>query len=345
MPFFLSLLPFLHILSPVYNLCSERYLYLSLFFLIFGLSHLLFYLYSNPARSMAWHTATIVILFLVLCSLSTRAFFRTLDWKDSIALFTSAYKEAKQDLYKGLRLEMLGGVLTSYYKDNETQNKGNRFIFDGINILENSLTKLEEEKQKHQNKLPEVIKAYGLDPKTIQAKTAYLLTFTRLGMEGNIKNAYELLRPHMQDLSIIDTQILDLYLGLLFTTNNLNEAERLLNHALPKRPSPTIFIALATLEKRKYNNLQESEKFLQRSFKYFPYDIQTLSNLKGFYLELKRPNEYAFFSYLYGLRVHSKQSLEEAYKIFIGLNNQTMAKRALRNIRLLEKNRFSANPT
>ena len=330
--FFLSLLPFLHIISPIYNLASERYLYLPLFFLIFGLSHILFLIIR---KSLSWQSSTMVLLFFTVCIFSTRSYMRTSDWKDSVSLFTSAFKEAKSDLIRGLRLQMLGGVLLSDYKDIESQKKGNKFIIEGAVILERSLSKLENEKNQCKEKLPQIIKAYGLDPKSRQAKTAYLLTFTKLGLEGNIKSAYEFFKPYMQDLSVMDTQILDLYLGLLFATNNLDEAEKLLNYGLKNRPSPTLFIALSELYKRKYNDLSKVEVFLKESFKYFPYDARTLESLKNFYLHTKKLDDYALFSYLYGLRIHSKDSLLDAYRVYTSLYNQKMANKVMESVKLL----------
>lgn len=285
-PFLIALLPFLQILSPTYCLASERYLYFPLAMFIFGIAHFLF------SRK---NTITLIILCIILCIFSTKSYLRTLDWQDSASLFNSALKEAPNDLFKALRLEFLGSILSS-----------KEYISEGITTLENSLVKLEEEKKNYQNKVPEVIKIYGLDPKTIQAKTAYLLAFTKIGLEGNSKAALEILKPHMKDLSITDTQILDLYLGLLFSAGDLDEAEKILNHAVKTKISPTIFIALSEIYKNKYKDLNTAERFLKKSFKYFPYDIQTLSSLKTLYLQANKPNEYARFSYLYNLRTHAR---------------------------------------
>ncbi|MBI3591291.1 MAG: hypothetical protein HY094_07960 [Candidatus Melainabacteria bacterium] len=273
-------------------------------------------------------------MFLVLLTLSIRAYIRTLDWKDSSTLFVSALREAPNDLFKSLRLQMLGSLLLSSNSE-KYKDKGNEYLISGIEILENSLLKLEEEKQKYQNKIPKVIKAYGLDPKAMQAKTAYLLALTKIGLEGNKEMAFEILKPYMQDLSIIDTQVLDLYLGLLFAKNDLDEAEKTLNYSVKRKLTPVILIPLAILHKSKYNDFQKAENYLKKSFKYFPYDTQTLFNLKQFYKEINHSNQFALFSYLYGIRTHSKESLEDAYNVFIQLNNQVMAKKSKDNIKLV----------
>ena len=334
--FTIALLPFLHILSPTYCLISERYLYLPLLMLVFGLSHIVFYLFN---KGLPLQTPTLVILALLLCAYSVRTYIRTIDWRDSVSLFESALKEVPNDLYKGLRLEMLGAILSNYYKDDESHNKGTLYFNKSISTLEESLNKLEEEKEKekNQNKIPEIIKAYGLDPKTIQAKTAYLLSFTKFGLGQDINSAIETLRPHMRDLSIVDTQILDFYLGLLFSIKDFEEAERLIKHALKHKLSPHILVVQSELYKQKYNDLQSSEKCLLKSLELSPYDIQTLLYLKRFYFDMNKPNEFALFSYLYGIRVHYEQSLKDAYFIYTQLNNKKMAEKALKNIELLKK--------
>ena len=141
----------------------------------------------------------------------------------------------------------------------------------------------------------------------------------------------------MQNLSVIDTQILDLYLGLLFGRGRLDEAEKILNYAVNIKLSPTVLIALSELHIQKYDDLSSAEKYLKKSFKYFPYDQQTLFYLKRFYMSTKNAKEFAKFSYLHGLRTHSKESLEDAYIIFNHLDDKIMAAQAVKNIKLLSK--------
>lgn len=323
LPFFISLVPFLHIISPLYNLASERYLYFPSFILILGISHIIFFILITVTTQ----TKKILICSLIFLStfcLSLRAYSRTLDWKDSVSLFKSTLKESRSDLIKGLRMEMLGGVLFSYSPDSNSKKLGMQFIKDGISLLETSLLQLQFKKLQYQNKVPQIIKLYGLDPKTIQAKTAYLLGFTKLGLERNPQDIYNLMKSHMEDLSIIDTQILDLYTGLLFYLGKMDEAEKLLNYALEKKASPTIFLPLAEIYKNKYKDWSKAEILLKESFKYFPYDSRTLLSLKDFYLQTQNPSEYAYYSYLHGLRTHAKQSLEEALKVYQSLYNQKM---------------------
>jgi len=328
-PFMVSISPFLHIASPTYCLASERYLYLPTLIFILGFSHLIFFLLSKKTSKKTSYSV-IFFLSVVLVLFSLKTLSRTFDWKDSESLFASSLKSTKSALFKGLRTAMLGSLYS-----NTDMNKGTLYIKNAVAILEKSIEQLEETKKHNEGKTPGVIKAYGLDEKTIQAKTAYLLVSTRLGLDLDLKDAYEILKPYMQDKLIIDTQILDLYIGILFANNKLDEAEDLLNSAIKKKTNPTILIILSEIYKQKYNDLTRAKELLKKSFKLFPYDPQTLDSLRKFYLYANKPAEFATFSYLHGIRMHSKESLENAYNVFIRLNNAEMANKALENINLI----------
>ena len=141
----------------------------------------------------------------------------------------------------------------------------------------------------------------------------------------------------MKDFSITDTQILDLYLGILFATKRFDEAEQLLNYVYKTKISPTVFLAFAQLYEIKYNDFTKAQEFLKESFKYFPYDARTLETLANFYLQTRDPSNYAYFSYLYGLRSHSLFNLEEAHKIYETLGNTKMASIVLNNIEIIRR--------
>ena len=196
---------------------------------------------------------------------------------------------------------------------------------------------LEVEKETYEDTLPNILVSYGLDPTTLQAKAAYLLSFTRMSLFNDPDGAYNLLEPYMRDYSILDTQILDLYLSLLFRKNELDKAEKILKHALKRRLSPTVLIALSELYKLKYDDIEKSEYYLKKSFEYFPYDRQTLYYLKMFYMYTKNIKEFALFSYLHGLRTHSAESLNDSYIVYNHLEDKRMANKALENLKLLQR--------
>lgn len=334
-PFFISLIPFLHIISPIYNLVSERYFYFPLLFLTLGIAHILFSILAN-ANQRKVITIISITVFITL-SFSVRAYARTLDWKDSVSLFKSALKEAKTDLIKGQRMQMLGGVLFSEYKDHESKLTGEKFILGGLDILKNALVKLEVEKRQYQDQIPGIVKFYGLDPKTMQAKVAYLIAFTKIGLDRNPNEAFAIMQPYMEDMSVIDTQILDLYIGLLFSLNKVDEAEKLLLYTSEKKLSPIIILPLAEIYKNKYHDFTKTETLLKESFKCFPYESTILLSLKNLYLQTQNPYEFAYYSYLHGLRTHSKESLLEALKVYQSLYNQKMINKILIELNTLNK--------
>ena len=321
-PFLISLIPFLHIISPLYNLVSERYFYFPLFFLTIGIAHVLFSILANTSQKKI--ITIISITVFITLSLSVRAYARTLDWRDSVSLFKSALREAKTDLIKGQRMQMLGGVLYSEYKDHESKLAGEKFILGGLDVLKNALIRLEDERIQYQDQIPAVIKFYGLDPKTMQAKIAYLIAFTKIGLGRNPNEAFAIMQPYMEDMSVIDTQILDLYIGLLFSLNKVDEAEKLLLYTSGKKLSPIILLPLAEIYKNKYHDFTKTEALLKEAFKCFPYESTILLSLKNLYLQAQNPYEFAYYSYLHGLRTHSKESLLEALKIYQSLYNQKM---------------------
>ena len=325
--FFLSLFPFLHLISPTYSLANERYLYFPLAMIIFGFANIFFYTVSKI--SLTNSRIILAALTIVLVTLSIRSYTRTLDWQDSIALFSSAYKESKSDLLKALRLEFIGSILNDYSQDKNAKAKSIEYINRAITMLENLLQKNEP------TNTPQILKLYGLDSETKKAKAAYFLAFTKIGLFRDLQGAYQTIKPFMEKLSLIDTPILDLYLGILFATDNFEDAEKLLNYAASKKLCPTILIAQSQLAIRKYNDKTRAEDYLKQSFKYFPYDIQTLSYLKSFYYQQNNAERFAYFSYLYGLRQHSHESLQDAYKVFLKLNNKEMTDKILKNIKSL----------
>lgn len=330
-PFLIALLPFLHIISPTYCLSSERYLYFPLLMLVFGISHVLFFCLTrlNDTKKAV---LIIIAVFLLLITLGTKTYVRTFDWKDSVSLFTSSLNSTNNKLFKSLRTAMLGSL---YSQNARSQIYGFRLLNDAVVMLEKYIADLGQ----HNNSVPQILKFYGLDPDSLQLKAAYLLTSTKLGINTDIIGAYEILKPYVNKkyIQALDTQILDLYLGILFQLDKLAEAEQILNESIKKRLNPTILVIMSELQKRKYNDLNKAEMYLQKSFKYFPYDVQTLDALKKIYLISNKDNDHGYFSYLHGIRTHSLESLENAYNVFIALNNSEMANKSFKSIKLIRQ--------
>ena len=327
-PFLFSIFPFLHIISPIYNFASERYLYLPTFFFIMGIFTAIIIL----SRKSKGNLPVLLISVFILILISSKTYLRTLDWKDSISIFKSSITNSNNALVKGLRLQMIGGLL--FQGENvEDKKLGIQIINEGSNILSNYYNYLENLKY---NNYPKIKFFYGIDPKTIQAKVAYLIALSKIGLDLNIQSAYELLKPHIENSSLTDSQILDFYLGILFTLNKLDEAEVILNRAIKTKLSPITLTILSELYKRKYKDYSRAEETLKESFRFFPYDTRTLERLKSLYLETNNLDKYAYFSYLHGLRTHSPQSLNDALSTYKTLYNQKMSAKVEKSMELIK---------
>jgi hypothetical protein len=327
-PFFLSLVPFLHIFAPIYNLASERYLYLPSFIFIFGFSHLIFHLLSKNKIVYP----SIIFLLIITPAYSIRAFIRTLDWKDSFTLYKSAIDATDNSLYKAFRYKLLTSQekIFSKFQHEEVEPIYQQLA---INNLELTIKDLEAEKQKHQEKIPLIVKSYGLDPATLLAKAGYLLAHSNYTINNDPQKALNIINPFVKDLSLLDNAGLAFYASLHFFNKSLDETEKILRYAHKKYPYSTrITFPLCQLIYIKTGNLDEVEKFSLLSYKYFPYDTFTLLYLVKLY-KLKGNNEkYAFFSYVYGLRHHSIESLGNARNLYLTLNKFEIAQKIEKRI-------------
>ena len=324
-PFFLSLAPFLHIFSPVYNIASERYLYLPSFIFIFGLSHLTFHILSNNKKKII--LPALVILLIITSTYSVRAFIRTLDWKDSFTLYKSAIDTTDNPLYKAFRYRMLAPQekIFSTYQHEEVDR-----VYQDLAIqnLELAIKNLELEKIKYQKNIPLIVRSYGLDPETLLAKAGYLLAHSTYTITDNPQAAIDIINSYTKDLSLLDNAGLAFLASLYFFNNSPDEAEKILRYAHKKYPYSTrITFPLCQLIYIKTGELAEVEELSLQSFKYFPYDMFTLLYLIKLY-KLKGDNErFAFYSYIYGLRRHSVDFLENARNIYLALNKSEIAER------------------
>ena len=96
--FLISMLPFLQILTPTYSLAGERYLYFPLFILMFGLLQIF------QCRALPWQAPTRIVLLILLVVYSSRAYIRTLDWKNNETFLLSTISTSSNELYKGSRM-------------------------------------------------------------------------------------------------------------------------------------------------------------------------------------------------------------------------------------------------
>jgi len=326
-PFFLGLLPFLHLISPIYNLASERYLYFPLFLLIFGLSHLLF-----SFKNLSSKPYMIIILVVILCTYSTRSCIRTFDWKSSYTLLQSAVNTAPNYIYKALREQMTAGSLKEI-ESNPSKEKVQKHIKKAIKYTTLALNELNLEKIKCQGNLPKIINYYGLDPETLYLKTIFLSAYSQYELNNDANTAVKVFLPYIQDFKVIDTLMLNFFYKVLFLSKNIDEAEGILLKSFKQnRISPILFVALSDLYEYKYKNLNLTEKYLNQSRKYFPYNTVTLFGLKRLYQKLNNAELFAHYSYLYGLCSHDLNSLQEATVIYFALKRQDKAKHIINKL-------------
>ncbi|MBI2995379.1 MAG: hypothetical protein HYY52_01550 [Candidatus Melainabacteria bacterium] len=328
LPSLITLIPFLHILSPIYTLASERYLYLPLFFFIFGLSHIIFEHLKSSNKTIL---ITVIIFFIVL-TYSIRTLNRIFEWQNNDTFLSSAIKTAPNNLYKGLRLFTL---LNSLQISNQSISylEAKKYITQAKSYLEKEIKNLKTQKAKQNDKTPKIIKFYGLDKNTLLAKSYFLLALLNYSLDGDSEKALKTFSPYAKNLKVLDTTILDFYYRILFLTKNSEKAELILLDSLnKKRISPILYIALSDLYEYKSNDLKLTEYYLKESFKYFPYDPLTLFGLKRLYKKLNNLELFAYYSYLYGLRMHDPSSLKESTVVYITLNNKERAEKLLKKL-------------
>ncbi len=332
--FFLSLIPFLHILAPLYNLASERYLYFPSFVLIFGFAHYVMHLLSrNNLKTTSLVSIALVIITLIY---SVRAYVRTFDWKDSFTLYNSAIKATNNPLYKAFRYSGLTKQekIFARYPLQEVEKEYQDLAVENV---QKAINTLKEETNKYQASTPAILKAYGLDPETLLVKAGFFLVQIHLSLSRDFESALERMKPYTNDLSLLDSSALKLYGSTLLINHKYDEAEKVLRYGLEKYPFSTRMIfPLCDLIQSKYNDLDEIEKLALRAFQLYPYDTFTLFVLTKIY-ELKKDTvQFAKFSYLYGLRTHSLESLQNAYKSYLVLGNSEVANKVKKRILEME---------
>ncbi len=306
-PFFIALLPFTHIISPIYNLGSERYLYLPTFFLIFSLSRII----SGNNLKIAS-----ILLIITTLILSTRTYIRTLDWKDTQSLFSSSIETTRSPIVRSLRHKM---IADSIKKDSPEEAK--EIIKKVLLQTKNYFSSINEN-----DSAPLVIKYYGLDNKTLKSKTAFLISLCESSLNKDNYKIEEFLTPQIRNLRVTDSLILNFYYPILFLTKRIDLAEEVLIKSLnQKKLNPILFLSLADVTEYKYKDLNKAEEYLRQSFSMFPFDSVTLYGLVRIYKIKNQPERFAYFSYLHGLRTHDIQSLQEAGIVYIIMRNKSKA--------------------
>ncbi len=330
----LALMPFSQIPAPLYNLASERYLYFPSFIFIFGLSHFIFHLLNKESNKAFPVFASFLVLITI--TYSTRAYLRTLDWKDSFSLYYSSIKTTSNPLIKAFRYKGLTpqNKIHVHYPEEEVDKK---YIFLAVKNLKTAIKLLKIERGKCESSTPLIVKNYGLDPDSLLAKAGYYLAQTDFKLNNDYKRAFKLITPYTKDLSKLDGSALSFYGALLYYNGMQDKAEEVFRRALELLPYSTkIIFPLCDLIQVKYNNLDEIEKLSLKAFNYFPYDSFTLFSMSKIYKSRNNLERFAFFSYAYGLRHHETVPLIDAEKIYLYLNKKEMAEKVRKRREAIE---------
>ncbi|MBI3591357.1 MAG: hypothetical protein HY094_08295 [Candidatus Melainabacteria bacterium] len=329
--FFFALLPYLHILMPSYTLSAERYLYASLALLVFSVGSIL----KNTKKFQSLTTITLLII-LTLCFMRSHS--RILDWKDNYSFINSTYRDSKDPLFKAIRAGMLGKVISIYEPGEKL--KAEKYFIKTLKYLELAKNEALKNKSHYQNKLPAVIKSYGLDYDSLLLKIAFLETSTRcLELKQDYNIGLKILEPYIRAKDLTEPRILELYTHLLILEKKYDEAKELLLKANSIYPNlPFILTSLFELSSKYERDNVSAEKYLLTALKYYPYDTPTLLNTLNFYQEQNNPSLTAKYAYLYGLRTGSKEAYKLALSIDLNLDNLKDAKSLVGKLLRLDPN-------
>ncbi len=325
--FFLSLLPFLHILVPSYTLAAERYLYCPLAFLVFSLAKVL-----SKKNSQKLSTIISMVLFLILVLSLSRSYYRILDWRNNYTFIESVYKTGKDSLHKAVRLQMLANaiLIDSPYRKEETKV----YLLKTLALLNQAKKENKILRLKYQKNIPLVMKSYGIDPASAPLKIAYLEAYTRC---NNLHEDYivgiSILKPYMKKPERVDPVTLDLYTHLLLLDKQYVKAKEILVAANLVQPHlPVILLTLFDISIRFENDMAGAEKYLLEAFKYYPYEIGVLERALVFYDAQKDLLLRTKFAYLLGLRTQLKPAYKEAVYGFLNLANLKEAKKTINKL-------------
>lgn len=229
------------------------------------------------------------------------------DWKDSFSLYNSAIKATGNPLYKALRYKGLVPQEMLLYELSE-KSVSPEYKKLAIKNLTTAMKELKEKKKKYQSTVPQVIKYYGLDPLTLLTKAGYLLAQVDYGLNNDPKRSLKIISPYTKNLSLLGNDGLSFYASLLYHNNMLDKAEEVLKYAYKRDPySLQIFYSLCDLIQIKYGDIDEIERYTVKSFKYYPYDTAVLFLLTKIYQIKGDAKKFAYYSYLYGIRHHSRE--------------------------------------
>ena len=103
------------------------------------------------------------LILAIQLTYSIRSYIRTLDWKNNITLYSSAINTTDNPLFKAYRYRSLTEKIFSQNPEKEVSTKYKRLA---IKNLKEAIRLYKKKVNKLQSQVPEIVKVYGLDPKT-----------------------------------------------------------------------------------------------------------------------------------------------------------------------------------
>lgn len=327
--FFISFLPFSQMLMPSYCLLAERYLYIPFFFMIFSLAILFNKLSSNKSKN-----TSIIFLLSILLMFGWRTLIRTSDWKNNYTLIHSLLNTNPNLLYKGLRTTDLA------YNCAKDENEKLKYLNISTSYFEEAIKKLEKEKV--ENKLPEIFKAYGLDYDFQTIKALVYIANKEFNLKNRDEATYSYLlerfNPYLGDIRSFDGRTLEMYANLLVKNHKMEEAKRVFLFAYQKYPNlPFILVSLIRLERDFNNDLPQAKKYLIKALNLQPYSKEILLEAMKCYQKENNLSEYGKYSYLYGLRTGSETAYQEALTVSLTLNDLIKSKKIIDKLMKIDK--------
>lgn len=278
--YLICLLPFLQII-PLYSIVGERYNYLGLSFLIFGIICFLFKLFLKLNKLL------LVISILISIFLGIRSYFRILDWKSSPTLFLSTINSSKSLLKKGIWTYNL--ALTQQNKDKKEEL---------LNLSCNLLKLFIETNTKALSTYPKFLSIYEIDTNSLLAKAAHRIA-TNHEILGNKEHELDYLLKALgfaNENSQMQAQIYKNLGTFYFQKNDFIKALDYYKKSYLISPYPTIDYAVS-LCYLKLNNLQNYEAYLKKAVSVIsPYNISPFKTY-GQFLELQKNDSVGAIKY------------------------------------------------
>lgn len=318
--FYFALFPNLHVLLPTYCLSADRYLYLPSVFLV-----LLLFQFSCLIKNLK---PLIIICACILICLTTRTFFRLYEWNNPLSLYKSAINLDKNPLYKGQKLIVLADYVGAL---------GNRQLFE--NSLKESLVLLSESLNQNKENIkkypsqPVTLKIYGLDYESLLLKTTYAITTIKNdNLQESPTETLSFYEPYIKDkLNFAGINPIVLYGEILLKANEIEKAKNVLTEGLKKYPySGDLLYMLCDLYLNHENDLKNGYEVLQKAYTIFPNQQRFLTLLYKYYEKTNDIENQAKFLYLTGLREHNKEAYQKAAQLYLNINNEALAKKALK---------------